>query len=228
MIEIPKISVEIGVDDVLRGQGADPAVIRQRSPHLVKVAENALDRSKALLDFKFIHQHLKILAVRHNKIMLENNLVIDNPMLIDHLKSAEWLSAILCTVGPGIEKAAIEAMEAKMVLGLAIDGVGSAGVEGYANALCANVESQAKEQGLKTTIPLSPGMVGWPVEEGQPFIFKLLKGDDIGVELTESILMRPRKSLSMILGIGSNISLNGSVCDFCAMKENCRYKDHYE
>ena len=35
--------LQIDVDGVLRGQGADPAIIRSRSPRLVACAEQALE-----------------------------------------------------------------------------------------------------------------------------------------------------------------------------------------
>ena len=68
-----------------------------------------------------------------------------------------------------------------MILGLAIDGVGSTAVESLANEVCRDIELKAASEGFQTTIPLSPGMVGWGLEEGQPIIFDLLETDQIGV-----------------------------------------------
>ena len=35
------------------------------------------------------------------------------------------------------------------------------------------IEKEAAESGFQSTIPLSPGMINWDVEEGQPLIFDL-------------------------------------------------------
>jgi len=40
--------LNLTVDSVLRGQGADPDVIRSRNPHLVDTAEKALDLVEGL------------------------------------------------------------------------------------------------------------------------------------------------------------------------------------
>jgi hypothetical protein len=71
-------------------------------------------------------------------------------------------------------------------------------------------------------------MVGWPVEQGQPQIFDLLDADEIGVRLTESMMMVPRKSLTFVLGIGKKLIAGGRTCDYCSLKGTCRYRDHYD
>ena len=70
-------------------------------------------------------------------------------------------------------------------------------------------------------------MVDWPVEEGQPQIFRLLGEAGAAVRLTPSYMMIPRKSLTMIMGIGVEMKSAGRTCDFCAMRESCRYQDHF-
>ena len=112
-------------------------------------------------------------------------------------------------------------------MGLALEGVGSAAVEALANAACNYFEEKAHEENLGSTIPLSPGMIRWSVEEGQPQIFKLLDTDEIGVSLTTSYLMLPRKTLSMVIGIGADIKAGGKTCDYCQMNETCVYQHQY-
>jgi cobalamin-dependent methionine synthase I len=58
--------------------------------------------------------------------------------------------------------------------------------------------------GLHTSIPLIPGMNGWPVDVGQPQIFTALDAAIIGVSLNENAQMIPRKSISMVVGIGKS------------------------
>ena len=42
--------LDINVDAVLRGQGADPDIIRSRSPRLIDVSEKAIETSLHLLE----------------------------------------------------------------------------------------------------------------------------------------------------------------------------------
>lgn len=114
-----------------------------------------------------------------------------------------------------------------MVYGLALYGAGSAAVEALANAACLYFEEEAAQLGWQTTIPLSPGMIGWSVEEGQPQIFSLLDGSQIGVRLTESAVMLPMKTLSLVLGVGSDLNRMGTTCDYCTMREICKYSSNH-
>ena len=109
----------------------------------------------------------------------------------------------------------------------ALDGLGSAAVEVLANAGCNYFDTQASSLNQSTSIPLSPGMLGWTVEVGQREIFDLLDSSMIDVTLTESLLMIPRKSLTFILGMGEQILELGTSCDYCSLRETCRYQDHY-
>jgi hypothetical protein len=111
--------------------------------------------------------------------------------------------------------------------GLALDGLGSAAVESLANAVCHYFETQVAEQGHRASIPLSPGMVGWPVEVGQQEIFDMLGNEKAGVQLTSSSMMIPRKSLTMVLGFGPEVGNEGHPCDYCSMRETCQYMTDY-
>src|SRR4030066_422408 len=109
----------------------------------------------------------------------------------------------------------------------ALEGAGAAAVEALANAACLYFEKQAAEDGLQASIPFSPGMMDWSVSDGQPQIFQLLGEAGSIVNLTPSYLMIPRKSLTMVMGIGADLKSSGRTCDYCTMRGTCRYQDHY-
>lgn len=220
--------LNITVDAVLRGQGADPDIIRSRSPRLVDTAEQALATSIELLEPQVLIEEKGVTAFHHEQLELEDDKQISGALVTGHLVGARSIKTVVCTVGSKIDGYASEVMDDDIVLGLAIDGVGSAAVEALANAVCKDIELEADSKGFQSTIPLSPGMIGWSVEEGQPIIFDLMDPAQIGVELTPYKLMIPRKSLSMLIGLGPGIHSGQRICDFCAMRETCRYQDHYE
>ena len=220
--------LDINVDAVLRGQGADPDIIRSRSPRLIDVSEKAIETSLHLLEPQILVEELEVSSYQHEILELENDKKLSGPLVTGHLVGARSVIVAVCTVGSKIDQYASEVMEEDIVLGLAIDGVGSAAVEALANAVCRQIELDAADSEYQTTIPLSPGMIGWDVEIGQPLIFDIMEPAKIGVELTPYHLMVPRKSLSMLIGVGPGINSGERICDFCAMRETCRYQDQYE
>lgn len=218
------LTLHLDVDAVLRGQGADPGALRSRSPRLVQAAQRALAEGVALLRPAVLYEEFQVQALRHQRLLMSGGGVLEGELIARHLAQAEEVLVIVCTIGEALEKRASQAMEQEPVYGLALDGVGAAAVEALANAACQRLAEQAATRGLKTTIPLSPGMAGWPLLEGQQQLFALLDSRRIGVALTEHGLMLPWKSLSMVLGVGRHVRRTGRPCDSCEMRETCRYR----
>jgi hypothetical protein len=220
--------LDFDVNAVLRGQGADPEAIRKRSPRLVETAERALYEGQPLLEPQTLYRELDVDTLRHERLVLGDGFSLSGELVAEHLGPAARVILILCTVGKALETFAAEVSNNEIVFGLALNGVGSAAVEALANAACQYFEGQAEKLGLQSSIPISPGMLGWPVEVGQPEIFKILEPAQIDVHLTEYGLMMPYKSLTMVLGFGASMKTAGRTCDYCAMRETCRYQDHYD
>jgi cobalamin-dependent methionine synthase I len=77
------------------------------------------------------------------------------------------------------------------------------------------------ESEMGITDPFSPGYCNWSVAEQQK-IFTLLPENFCGIQLSASSLMRPIKSVSGIIGIGTNCKQKGYQCEWCNDK-NCIY-----
>jgi cobalamin-dependent methionine synthase I len=139
--------------------------------------------------------------------------------------SAKQIAVAVCTIGPQLEEAVGAMFTAgQQVEATVLDGVGSAAVEELAQRACRMFEDMARQRGLMTSSPLSPGEPDWPLE-GQRELFDLVPGEEIGVTLTDTFLMRPLKSLSLVVGIGENLSTGGSPCEFCSLNQVCRYRE---
>ncbi len=224
---LPKIELEISTDHVIRAQGADPEIIRGRNPQLVAVAKLAIEQGYPLLEPRVLYKEFKVASLRHETLNFIEGGNLKGNLIAQHFSSAESVIIMLCTVGMKLENESVGLITSDPVAGLAFEGVGSAAVEILANSACNYFEQKAAEKNLGTTIPLSPGMTGWSVDQGQPQIFSLLDAEQIDVTLTPNHLMLPRKSLTLAIGIGANIKANGTSCDYCNLKETCQYQDHY-
>ena len=228
MPNLGNLNVELDVDAVLRGQGADPVILRARRPALAQLAEQALQEGGPLIEPRVICKEFTVQAFRHEHLLFEKGEQLSGKLIAQHLAQARKVYVLLCTVGSSIEQYAAEMWSTSATYSLALDGVGSAAVEGLANAACRHLEIFEQERGWQTSIPLSPGMIGWSVVEAQPQIFHLLEGEDIPVELSVSFIMIPRKSLTMVVGAGPELSNTGRTCDYCNLRDVCRYQDHYQ
>lgn len=220
-------NLALNVNHVLHGQGANPEVVRARRPALVEIAEWALAEGVPLLGPKVVVEEYNVESVRHESLILTGGKRLSGPLIVQHLAGASKVIAMLCTVGGTLEALVSEVIQTDIMHALALDGLGSAAVEELSIQACNTFGKQAEEEALKPSIPLSPGMVGWPVDDGQRQIFALVDGEQIGVRLNESSMMAPGKSLSLVLGIGKDLNYQGRTCDYCTLSATCRYQDHY-
>ena len=149
-------------------------------------------------------------------------------LIADRLAAASEVIVVVCTVGDGLSRRVSEGFRADPVYALALEGVAAAAAEALAKAACQRFDAFGQADGLQASVPLNPGMIGWPLEDGQPQIFSLLPSvaSEIGVSPEPSGLMQPLISLSLVVGLGRDLDLVGQSCDFCSIRETSRHRDH--
>ena len=230
--------IHITADDVLRLQGANPDLVRQRRPFLFEIAQWAIQEGTPLLVPQVLYQEFRVKSLTHERLNVDGNNTalkhrqISGSLVSKHLLGAQVLIAMLCTIGDQLEETSTAVMQEDPLRGLALDAAGSAAAEALATSASNYFEILAFDKGMHTSIPLNPGMIGWPVEKGQPEVFGLLAEEqnlnpDFHVSLTDSHLMIPQKTISLILGQGEALNRQGKICDYCSLNETCRYQDHY-
>lgn len=144
--------------------------------------------------------------------------------VFQQLKNAKSIAVFACTAGNEIIDKSRELMkEGELLKGYVYDVFGSLVVEEAMDRIQDALESKMQEKGLKITNRYSPGYCGWDVSE-QKKLFGLLPGKFCGIELTDSCLMRPIKSVSGIIGIGKSVKFNEYTCNLCD-EADCLYRN---
>ncbi|OGO18979.1 MAG: hypothetical protein A2144_05350 [Chloroflexi bacterium RBG_16_50_9] len=166
--------------------------------------------------------------VSHDRLWLDNGTVIRSTFLPTLLSERQELAVIVATIGPGLEKQVTDCFSrGEPLRGALLDGIGSAAVDSLTQEVCKLIAVEAASRSYQVSSPISPGMPGFPIAE-QPRLFKLAPAQEIGVSLTSSCVMIPRKSASMVIGIGSQMKTwtQAEVCACCHLNSTCLYKIH--
>lgn len=144
-------------------------------------------------------------------------------IVFGQLKKADCVAIFLCTAGAEIGIRSRKAMQDRDFLkGYIYDVVGSEIVEAAADLMQDNLERTMIGEGKKITNRYSPGYCGWDVAE-QHKLFQLIPANWCSISLTPSALMDPVKSVSGIIGIGTEVKSNPYTCRLCDMKD-CVYR----
>jgi len=142
----------------------------------------------------------------------------------EFLAGATRVAAFLTTAGPEIVSMSEAAMRARDMLGgLILNSIGTVVAEAVAERIFEELRGQLPASET-LTLPYSPGYCGMPLTE-QRTLFGLVDAAGIGVELLPTLIMRPVKSVSGIIGMGpaESITAQGTPCDRCLL-ESCRMR----
>ena len=143
---------------------------------------------------------------------------------------AEEVALALCTIGGSLERqVSTYRREGDELRAILLDGIGTTAVGELAEKAHELINEVASERGWQASAPISPGNLDWPVEE-QRLFFDLLPGKEIGVQLNESYLMVPLKSVSWAVALGRNLhpAAQAPPCDYCSLAKKCRYRQKSE
>ena len=167
-----------------------------------------------------------ITEIGYQQLSLEGNTVLHGSALSSVLSPAKELAVLVCTIGDKLEEKVTDYFDkSKPLQGLLLDGIGSAATDALIREVCRLIMRGASLRGYQTSSPLSPGGPSFPLSE-QWQLFKLVPAEEIGVRLTSTGLMVPRKSVSMVIGIGPQMKTwtKAEACARCNFSKTCRYR----
>jgi hypothetical protein len=104
------------------------------------------------------------------------------------------------------------------------DAVGSEIAEATVRYVTAKIEEDAQQNGYAITHSYSPGYCGWHVREQQA-LFSIFPLQPCGIQLNDSSLMHPVKSVSGIVGLGVEIIQSPYACDICGLQSCYKRKE---
>ena len=139
-----------------------------------------------------------------------------------HLIGCEKIICLSATVGIDIENEITSRFNSGSYTdAILLDAAATSAVEQVANSLENSIKQTFSKQGYKTRWRFSPGYGDFPLED-QTEVFKLACADKIGIELTESMMLEPRKSITAVIGLyKSHGEENIETRPKCTMKPNC-------
>ena len=143
-------------------------------------------------------------STTHTIIAESGNLSLTSDAICRHLAEAEEVAVMAVTIGNAVEKTIDSAFAAgEYSHALLLDAAATTATEACADWLNRTVTAEARRRGLYTAFRFSPGYGDWDITV-QDDIVRLSEGNSIGITVTESSMLLPRKSVTAFVGIRSN------------------------
>ena len=142
---------------------------------------------------------------------------IKGKQIAKHLALAEKVILLAATVGDEIETMVTKHFEeGHYAFSVLLDAAATTAVEQIADAMEKTIQPRAAAKGYSMRWRFSPGYGDWPIEQ-QPEMLRLSHAAAIGIHLTTSMMLVPRKSITAIIGLSQKPECTRDEQHHCAL-----------
>ncbi len=208
------IETEIDEVDIRRYLGYE----REQCPRseVLSLVDSQIRKAYELIKPAAYYTIKPITSVGNSTISVDG-LLFTSHKLARMFSGCSQAALLVVTIGEALEKEVAQLTKEGLILKASVlDAAGSVAVEKVAAWLEIMIKGIAAANGDKVSWRYSPGYCDWDTTQ-QKELFGGLDGKSIGVNLTDTCLMVPRKSMSGIMGMGKSCN-TFSACRFCNRK----------
>jgi len=213
------IKPRVEVKEVMRFLGARGGT---GSPRLKRKIRSMLSEADLLLEPRVYARRKSLRTTQEGAVVLDRDVPLKSRKVAKTFRNSSAAYVFVATVGEKVDRKIHELMKKNSVSDASIlDAIASAAVEKTLDQFQSSVDRELARLNLTSTIRFSPGYCDWNIKE-QHKIFKSIDARTIGVTLTPSALMHPRKSVSGVFGVtaaGETDKRQINPCLLCAKKD---------
>ena len=144
----------------------------------------------------------------------------------DMLSSCHGAILMAATLGAQSERLLLRHQARSSAAALLMDAVLSAAIEAVCDEQECMLREEYRQSGLYLTDRFSPGYGDMPLEQTKEICAVLQTQKTIGLTVSHSGIMIPRKSVTAILGVSdTEQKRRPSQCAFCSMNKTCALRE---
>ena len=193
MLFCPNVNeVEINSEEALRYMGVRG---KNRDEILCGELEEVKARVLKAVCYRACYIKLDVKSVADDKIII-GPFCVSSRSFARNLYGCSEAYLFAATVGSDVDRLIARLSVSSAARGLMADALCSAAIEGFCDLLNARLA-----EGLSTRARFSPGYGDMSLEYQKDFISVLDAGKNIGLALTQSLMLTPTKSVTALIGI---------------------------
>ena len=180
-----------------------------------KKVTTARQKLKKLIKPSLHYRIVKPSVLDDDVVQLDETVEFTSTQLAKTLKNAEEIVCFVGTIGTGVEDEVNRLLnKQKLADAYILDAMASVAVENMIDRFQDLMENRFSDEDRTVTLRFSPGYCDWPVTQ-QKELFDIFNPKQLNVELLDSCLMKPRKSVSGVFGITPQESESYNPCRDC-------------
>ena len=194
--------------------------------NLVEIIEECRNIAKDRINPRYTFRVYSIKQKYKGIIELEGtNLILESNDLYEILKDCNECILMAATLGINIEKDIKKYSCTELTKGIIIDSCATTAIEEVCDRVQNEIENNILKNGQYLTFRYSPGYGDLSIEKNTE-ILNILNGQkEIGLTITNSGIMIPRKLVIAIIGItDKKVEQDKTSCSTCKNKSKCKFK----
>lgn len=221
---MPDFEYSIDKSEVLRylghrGQSLTPEIDRL----IDHISEKCLESARP----RYCFQIFPLETSPRGPVLVGTGVILLGEDIKKHLLGAKSVAVMAATLGFEAERAMMRLGQRSTTSEVIFNAACTALIEAVSDRCEGEIVELARQRGLVTSYRYSPGYGDFPLEQ-QPEILGVIEaGTRLGITLTDSMLMLPKKSVSALIGLypkGAGVRRGGSSCETCENRENCEFR----
>ena len=221
-MQVEKYSVHVDIYEAYRYMGGIGKPDKDLEKELRKAAEFVEKAATARVVEKIC------VIDRSDGLVLDGTgLKLEGKAIAALLHDSDSCVLFCATIGNDIEALIRKWQLRNLAFTSMLDACASSAVEDLCDGFQAQLERQYAAQGRFLTDRFSPGYGDLPIEIQPALCSALDTSRKIGVSVSQSGIMIPRKSVSAIIGISKNPKkhFEAGCCD-CALSDTCKFREN--
>lgn len=222
-----KTLIEIDEKEVLRYLQYKNQEIKDDLSETIK---ECIKDTKEIINPRFTYRKYKIKKLKSSnskgEVYLEGaNLILQSDDIYNLLRECDECIIMSATLGLEIEKEIRKLTYTDLTKGIIIDACATTAIEEVCDIVQDSIEKQLLKKHKYITYRYSPGYGDLPIEKNVDINNILNSQKEIGLTVTSSGIMIPRKSVVALIGVSHKGTNNSKKsCENCNNRHNCNYK----
>lgn len=196
--------------------------IPEQKTFFLEAAQNAID---SVLGFVKVESVVKLypLFISNENVDIGNKSFLVGKKITKLLYKSEYGAVFVTSAGRIFQEKSFQFGEnGQLIESYFVDLLGSVTVEKGMDYIQNLLAEKLKQNKLKITNRYSPGYCDWHINT-QKDLFSLINAQSINVQLLDSFLMYPSKTISGLIGVGTEVKFLKHLCDLCNSRD-CIYR----
>lgn len=194
-----------------------------------QLVEECMQEILEISRFKYVYRSSEI-AFREPSISFTDSVMtLPGTSIREHLRACEYVVFMAVTLGVEAESRIRYYSRTDLSRSVVLDACATALVEALCEEVQERIRRLAKEQDFFITPRFSPGYGDLPLTIQSPLLTHLNAYRRIGLSVSESSILLPRKSVTALIGITKEKQpTRKRLCAICHLNGNCRFSQEGE